>query len=103
MNNLLKQAQKMQDDMAALTAELEQREYSGSAGGGLVSVTVSGKKKVLSVSIKPDAIDTDDIEMLEDLVTAACNDAIERAENEAAAEMQKLQSQFSIPGMPSPF
>ncbi len=97
MNNILKQAQKLQEDMAALQAELEEKEYSASVGGGLVSATVSGKKQLVSVEIKPDAIDMDDIEMLQDLIVAACNEALDSAERESAEKMGALQSQLQMP------
>ena len=70
MNNLMKQAQKMQRQMEETTRELEAKEYSASAGGGAVTVTVSGKKEVTSVKIAPEAVDPDDVEMLEDMITA---------------------------------
>ncbi len=103
MNNMLQRAQKMQEEMAAKQAELEDREYSASAGGGMVEATVSGKHMVKSIKIKPEAVDPDDIEMLEDLVTAAINAAINEAETTAAAEMEKITSGFNIPGMPGLF
>ena len=79
MNAMLKQAQKMQEDMANLQADLEQREFKGSAGGGMVEVTVTGKHEIVSLKINPDAVDPDDVEMLEDFVTLAVNEAISNA------------------------
>ncbi len=80
MQNLMKQAQKMQEEMQKSQAELEQMEVEGSSGGGLVKVTMSAKKVVKNISINPDAVDTDDIEMLEDLIIAALNDGYAKAE-----------------------
>ena len=78
MQALMKQAQQMQEQLKKAQDELKESEFIGSAGGGMVNVTVSGAKEVLAVSIKPDAVDPDDIEMLEDLITAAVNDALNK-------------------------
>ncbi len=99
MQSMLKQAQKMQEDMAAKQAELEEKEYEASAGGGVVSVKMNGKKEVLSVKIDPEVIDPDDAETLEDLVVAAVNEAIKKVESESAQEMQKITGSMSIPGL----
>ena len=80
MQNLMKQAQKMQQEMAKAQEELENAEVTGSAAGGLVEVRVNGKNEFLGISIKPEAVDPDDIEMLEDLITAAMNDAKAKAD-----------------------
>lgn len=80
MQNLMRQAQKMQEEMQKAQEELDELEVEGSAGGGLVSVTVNGKKVVQSISIKPDAVDTEDLTMLEDLLIAALNDAYAKAD-----------------------
>ena len=80
MQQMMKQAQKMQDDMKRAQEELEEMEVTGTSGGGLVTVTMSGKKAFLGISIKPEAVDPDDIEMLEDLILAAYNDAAEKAD-----------------------
>ncbi len=90
MNNLLKQAQKMQKQMEEQQKELETKEYTATAGGGAVSITVSGKKEIVKVSIDKDAVDLDDIEMLEDLVMAAGNEAFRKMEEENQAVMGKL-------------
>lgn len=79
MQNLMKQAQKMQTEMAKAQEELEETELTGVAGGGLVTVTVNGKNEFLNINIKPEAVDVDDLEMLEDLITVAMNDAKEKA------------------------
>lgn len=78
MQVLMKQAQQMQEQLKKAQDELKESEFIGSAGGGMVNVTVSGAKEVLAVSIKPEAVDPDDIEMLEDLITAAVNDALNK-------------------------
>ena len=90
MNNLMKQAQRMQRQMEETTKELEEKEYSASAGGGAVTVTVSGKKEVLSVKLAEEVVDPDDIEMLEDLIVAATNEALRKVEQENQAVMSKL-------------
>ena len=90
MNALMRQAQKMQDDMKAKQAELEAAEYTGSASGEMVTVKMNGKHEVLSISIKPEAVDPDDIEMLEDLIVAATNEAFRQMEAESAEAMSKL-------------
>ena len=90
MNNLMKQAQKMQRQKEETTRELEAKEYSASAGGGAVTVTVSGKKEVTSVKIAPEAVDPDDVEMLEDMIMAAVNEAFRQMEEESNSAMAKL-------------
>ena len=96
MNAMMKQAQKLQADMAKLQAELETREYQASAGGGAVTAVVSGKQ-LKSLTIAPDAVDPDDVEMLCDLVLAAVNDALNQCEETTAREMQKLTG--GMPGL----
>ena len=90
MNNLMKQAQRMQRQMEETTKELEEKEYSASAGGGAVTVTVSGKKEVLSVKLAEEVVDPDDIDMLQDLIVAATNEALRKMEEESQAAMSKL-------------
>ena len=90
MNNLMKQAQRMQRQMEETTKELEEKEYTAAAGGGAVEVTVSGKKELLSVKIAEEVVDPDDIEMLEDMIAAATNEALRQVESESAAVMSKL-------------
>ena len=99
MNSLMRQAQKMQEQMKAKQEELEATEYTGSASGGLVSVVITGKHQVTSVSIKPEAVDPDDIEMLEDLVAAAVNDACRQADEATETEMSKLTGGMNFPGL----
>lgn len=90
MNNLMKQAQRMQRQVEETTKELEEKEYSASAGGSAVTVTVSGKKEVLSVKLAEEVVDPDDIEMLQDLIVAATNEALRKMEEESQAAMSKL-------------
>ena len=99
MNAMLKQAQKMQEDMAALQEDLDAREYDVKAGGGMVEVKINGKREILSVSIKPEIVDPDDIETMEDIIVAAVNEAIKRVDSTNEAEMSKITSGFGMPGM----
>ena len=97
MNNLLKQAQKMQKDMEKNKKDLESKEYEASAGGGAITVKVSGMKRLVSVSINPEAIDPEDVEMLEDLVLSAVNAAMQMADEEEEKVMGKLTG--GMPGL----
>ena len=90
MNNIMKQAQRMQRQMEETTKELEEKEYTAAAGGGAVTVTVSGKKEVVSIKLSEEVVDPDDIEMLEDMIAAATNEALRQVESESAAVMSKL-------------
>ena len=99
MNAMIKQAQKMQEDMEALQAELDEREYDISAGGGVVNVKINGKKEILSIDIKPEIVDPDDIETLSDILVAAVNEAIKRVEDTNSAEMSKITGNMSVPGL----
>lgn len=103
MNAMLKQAQQMQADMAALQADLDEREFTATSGGGLIEVTVNGKHEIKAIKISPDAVDPDDVEMLEDLVTVAVNEAISNATKTAESEMGSITSGLNIPGMPGMF
>ena len=96
MSNLLKQAQKMQKQMEEQQKELEAKEFDAAAGGGAVKVTVSGKREVIKVSIDKDAVDLDDIEMLEDLITAAINEALRQVEEANQANMGNLSGGLSF-------
>ena len=98
MNQMLKQAQKMQEDAQNMQAELEEREYTATSGG-MVEVTIDGTHKLKSISIKPEAVDPDDIEMLEDLVAAAVNDAIRQVDETTESEMGKITGGLNIPGL----
>lgn len=99
MNNMLKQAQKMQAEMERVQEEMEQKEYEGTAGGGAVAATVKGSKELVSIKLKPEVVDPDDIEMLEDLVVAAVNEAVKNASADMEEEMGKLTGGVSIPGL----
>lgn len=101
MNALMRQAQKMQEDMAAKQEELEAKEYEISAGGGVVKVSINGKKEILSINIEPEIIDPDDAETLQDILVAAVNEAIKKVEDINSEEMAKITG--SIPGMPAGF
>lgn len=90
MGNLMKQAQRMQKQMEEKTRELEEKTWEASAGGGAVSVTVSGKKEIVSVKLSKEVVDPDDIEMLEDLIMAAANEALRKMEEESNAIMGEV-------------
>ena len=99
MNAMIKQAQKMQEDMAALQADLDEREYDISAGGGVVNVKINGKKEILAIDIKPEIVDPDDIETLSDILVAAVNEAIKRVEDTNSSEMSKITGNVGMPGL----
>lgn len=90
MSNLMKQAQRMQRQMEESQKELESAEFTAAAGGGAVEVTVTGKKEVTKVKLDPEAVDPDDVEMLEDVIMAAVNEALRKADEASAANMAKL-------------
>ena len=95
MGNLMKQAQKMQRQMEEASKELEEKEVTAAAGGGAVEVTVSGKKEVTKVKIDPEAVDPDDVEMLEDLIATCINNALKQVDDAQAASLGK----YNIPGL----
>lgn len=99
MNKMMKQVQKMQAQMAKLQEELEERVVEASAGGEAVMVKVNGKQEVLEIKIKPDVVDPEDVEMLEDLVLAAVNEALRTAQEMVASEMGKITGGMNIPGL----
>lgn len=99
MNAMIKQAQKMQEDMENLQAELDEREYEISAGGGMVTLKINGKREILSIDIKPEIVDPDDTETLADIITAAVNEAIKRVDDTNSAEMSKITGSMGMPGM----
>ena len=103
MSAMLQQAQKMQEDMAALQEDLDNREYDISAGGGAVSLKISGKKQILALDIDPEIVDPDDIETLSDILIAAVNEAIKRVDDTNTQEMSKLTGALGMPGMPGLF
>ena len=97
--NMIKQAQKMQENMQKMQAELEAKEYSAQAGGGVVSATVTGKRELVSLTIDPEAVDPEDVEMLQDMVIAAVNEAMRKAQAESAATMGKLTGGLNLGGL----
>ena len=99
MGNMMKKVQKLQEDMAKLQEELKLKTIEATAGGGVVKVVINGDKQVLAVKIDPAAVDPEDIEMLEDLVLAAVNEAIKKVDDMMAQEMGKLTGGLKIPGM----
>lgn len=98
MNNLMKQAQRMQRQMEESQKELEVKEFTATAGGGVVQVTVTGKKEVVKVKLDKEAIDPDDSEMLEDLIMAATNEALRMAEEASQDAMSKMTGGLGLPG-----
>ena len=99
MQALIRQAQKMQEDMAAKQEELNAREYDVSAGGGVVSVKINGKKEILAIDLKPEIVDPDDIETLSDILVAAVNEAIKRVDDTNNAELNKITGPMNLPGL----
>ena len=97
--NMIKQAQKMQQDMLKMQEELETKEYDATVGGGMVKAVVNGKHTVLAVEINPEALDPDDVEMLQDMVVAAVNEAMRAAQNAANANMSKLTGGLNLGGL----
>lgn len=98
MNQLMKQAQKMQRQMEKTQQELEQKEITATAGGGVVEVVVSGKKEIKSIKIDPEVVDADDVETLEDLVMAAVNEGLRQAEELSSKEIAKVTGGMGLPG-----
>ena len=99
MQQLARQAQKLQQQMAKAQEELDAREFEATSGGGMVTAKVNGKRELLALTIKPEAVDPDDVEMLQDLVAAAVNAAVQKVDEAAAAEMGKLTGGLGIPGL----
>jgi DNA-binding YbaB/EbfC family protein len=99
MNSMMKQVQKMQKQMQEMQGELEQREVEASAGGGAVNVKVTGKKSLVELKIDPEVIDKDDVEMLEDMIVAAINEAFRKADEMMESEMKKVTGGVNIPGL----
>ena len=99
MQAMIRQAQKMQEDVAAKQEELDACEYEIKAGGGAVTVTINGKKEVLSIDISPEIVDPDDIETLSDILVAGVNEAIKRVEETNSAEMEKITGSMNMPGL----
>ncbi len=99
MNQMIKQAQKMQEDMAKAQDELNEKEYVATSGGGMVTATITGAKQLKSIKIKPEVVDADEIDMLEDLVMGAVNEAIRNAEEDSSKVMGDITGDLNIPGL----
>lgn len=99
MAGMMKQVQKMQQDMQKMQEELELREVQATSGGGAVTVVATGKKNIVSIKINPEAVDEDDVEMLEDLILAAVNEALRNADEMVTSEMSKITGGMNIPGL----
>ena len=95
--NMMKQVQKMQQDMQKMQAELEAKEYEATAGGGAVTARVSGKKELAGITIDPDAVDPEDVELLQDMIVAAVNEALRTAEHDMNDSMQQLTGGLNLP------
>ena len=99
MNQMLKQAQKMQEQMLKMQEEMEAKTYEATSGGGAVKVTVDGKRELLDVTISPEVVDPDDVEMLQDLIVAAVNEALRKVEAESTAQLGSITGGINIPGL----
>ena len=99
LTDIMKQAQKMQAKMAEIQEELADKTVESTSGGGMVRVQVNGRQEVLSIAIEPDVVDPEDVEMLQDLIVAAVNDALNKSREMMAEEMKKLTGGMSIPGL----
>lgn len=97
--NMVKQAQKMQQDMLKMQEEMESKEYEATVGGGVVKATVNGKHEVLSISIAPEAVDPDDVEMLQDMIVGAVNEAMRKADAEASQNLSRLTGGLNLGGL----
>ena len=96
---MMKQAQKMQQDLMKMQEEMQSKEYEATAGGGVVTAVVNGQKELLRISIDPEAVDPEDVEMLQDMVIAAVNEAMRKAETDASASMSKLTGGLNLGGL----
>ena len=99
MNSMIHQVRKMQDQITALQEDIEQRTFDATAGGGAVAVTVTGKKTIQSITLKPEVVDPEDIEMLQDLIISAVNEAIANVEETTENEMSKITGGVALPGL----
>ncbi len=97
--NMVKQAQKMQQDMQKMQEEMESKEYEATVGGGVVKAVVNGKHEVLSISIAPEAVDPDDVEMLQDMIVGAVNEAMRKADTEASQNLSRLTGGLNLGGL----
>ena len=99
MQSMLRQAQKMQENIEAKKAELEEKEYVVSSGGGMVEVTANGKHEIKAIGINPEVVDPEDVEMLQDMIVAAVNEAMRKAEADSASSMSKLTGGLNLGGL----
>ncbi len=99
MNQMIRQAQKMQDQITVLQEDIEAREFTTTVGGGAVEVVMTGKKTIKSLTLKPEVVDADDIETLQDLIISAVNEAVNNIETTTEAEMSKITGGVSLPGL----
>ena len=99
MNQMIKQAQKMQEQMLKMQEEMETKTFEATAGGGAVRVVVTGKREIQEIELKPEVVDPDDIEMLQDLIVAAVNEGLRKMEADSTAQMGQLTGGLSIPGL----
>ena len=99
IGNIMKQAKKLQERMGQLQAEIEQKTVTATSGGGMVTVTVSGKGELVSLKIERDVVNAEDVEMLQDLILAAVNEGVRKAQEMAQSEMMKLTGGLNIPGL----
>ncbi len=99
MNSMLRQAQRMQEEITVLQNDIEEREFAATSGGGVVEVVLTGKKTLKSLTIKPEAVDPEDVEMLQDLIISAVNEAVNNIENTTETEMSKITGGVSLPGL----
>ena len=99
MQSMIRQAQKMQETMEKLQDELNEKEYTTSAGGGVVECKMNGKKEIVSLTIKPEAVDPEDVEILQDMIISAVNEAIRTVEDVHSSEMERVTGGLSVPGL----
>ena len=99
MNQMIKQAQKMQDQITELQEDIEARDFTATAGGGAVEVTLTGKKTIKALNLKPEVVDPEDIEMLQDLIISAVNEAVNNIETTTESEMSKITGGVALPGL----
>lgn len=99
MQTMLRQAQKMQEDIEAKKAELDEKEYVVTSGGGMVEITIKGSHEIKAIGLNPEVVDPDDVEMLEDMLTAAFNEAVRQIEEESQRELDKVTGGLNIPGL----
>lgn len=99
MQNMIRQAQKMQENLEAKKAELEEKEYVVTSGGGMVEITVKGNHEVQAIGLNPEVVDPEDVEMLEDMLVAAFNEAMRQIDEESERELEKVTGGMNIPGL----